>query len=80
MLQAQAKEADCRWKDKADARPSDGDDDDDDGGGDNGGGGGGDGDDDEDDDDDDDDDGEDVPHFYISKLPIVRLCGCYWYW
>ena len=31
-----------------------------------------------DDDDDDDDDGEEVPHFYISKLPIVRLCGCYW--
>ncbi len=37
------------------------------------------GDDDDDADDDDDDDGEEVPHFYISKLPIVRLCGCYWY-
>ena len=21
--------------------------------------------------------GEEVPHFYISKLPIVRLSGCY---
>ena len=20
-----------------------------------------------------------VPHFYIYKLPIVRLSGCYWY-
>ena len=24
------------------------------------------------------DDGEEVPQFYIYKLPIVRLSGCYW--
>ena len=23
--------------------------------------------------------GDKVPHFYIYKLPIVRLSGCYWY-
>ena len=31
-----------------------------------------------DDDDDDGDHGEEVPHFYIYELPIVRLSGCYW--
>ena len=43
---------------------------------------------DDDDDDADDDavgdddaggaDGDEVPQFYIYKLPIVRLSGCYW--
>ena len=28
--------------------------------------------------DDDDDDGHEVPPFYIYKLPIDRLSGCYW--
>ena len=23
--------------------------------------------------------GDEVLHFYIYKLPIVRLSGCYWY-
>ena len=29
--------------------------------------------------DDDDDTGDEVPPFYIYKLPIVRFSGCYWY-
>ena len=23
--------------------------------------------------------GEEIPQFYIYKLPIDRPCGCYWY-
>ena len=32
----------------------------------------------EEEEDDDDGHGEEVPPFYIYKLPIVRLSGCYW--
>ena len=47
--------------------------------GDDGDDGAGDDDDDVGDDDAGGDGGDEVPQFYIYKLPIVRLSGCYWY-